>query len=519
MAQSSKHPTSRTAAKTVVLYMGWGEDAIFHREAVAPTERQVNELLRIFLQNGEAWLTRRDTSTPSSKPKTSLGASTLQNSTAIGQASSSLTLLQSLVEELSASNAEDVEAIVRMMSREEKEYYNSQPMESKAKIVERIVAIRRMEGFSIPLRFRVLASELPVELKRRIAQKLEKQQDVMASGDTVKYATWVEGLIALPLNAYVIPAAQPAAEIRQRLHDASDYLDNVIYGHKGAKQAILERLFQWICHPWVPQRPLGLQGCPGNGKSSLIREGLAVIMNRPYSFVALGGSFDSSYLLGHGYTYEGSVCGRIAETLTSARCMNPLIFFDEVDKCSGTPKGEEIVNVLVHLTDTTQSTHFRDRYFASVDLDLSRSLLVFAFNNASSVSPVLLDRMQVVATDAFDASSQMKILKQYLLPRVLKEYGQPVDFLSLSQEALQEAVQVCGQGGVRLLRSVLEQTVCKVSILHETASDAFMYPLRVGEIMKVGLKAYELRGGLLRLVDEAMAGKSERQAVPPGMYS
>lgn len=465
--------------------------------------------MRAFFLNASTWLATRDAAPAASSLPTAAVAP-----------APALALLQSLVEEASASSAADAEVALRTMSREEKDYYASQPADLKAKLVERILALRRIETFSVPLRFRVLASELPLDLKRRIALKLEKQQDGLASGDAVKYATWVEGLLALPLASYVIPSLQlPAGDLRARLQDAAAYLDSVIYGHRAAKQAILERLFQWIRYPWVPQRPLGLQGCPGNGKSSLIREGLAVIMNRPYSFVALGGSMDSSYLLGHQYTYEGSICGRVAEALTAAKCMNPLIFFDEVDKCSATPKGEEIVNVLVHLTDTTQSSHFRDRYFGAVDLDVSRALLVFAFNTPSAVSPVLLDRLQVVATDAFEPPEQLKILKEYLLPRVLQEYGRPADFLSLGGDALQEALQASSQGGVRLLRSVLEQTVCKVSILHETNFDDFMFPLRSGDVVRVGPGRYQLCSGLARLVSEAAAGKQDRHGPPPGMYA
>ena len=37
--------------------------------------------------------------------------------------------------------------------------------------------------------------------------------------------------------------------------------------------------------------------------------------------------------------------------------MNPVIYFDELDKISDT-KGEEIVGILTHLTDTTQNDKF-----------------------------------------------------------------------------------------------------------------------------------------------------------------
>ena len=39
--------------------------------------------------------------------------------------------------------------------------------------------------------------------------------------------------------------------------------------------------------------------------------------------------------------------------------MNPVIYFDELDKISDSPKGEEITGILTHLTDTTQNDKFR----------------------------------------------------------------------------------------------------------------------------------------------------------------
>ena len=35
--------------------------------------------------------------------------------------------------------------------------------------------------------------------------------------------------------------------------------------------------------------------------------------------------------------------------------MNPIIFMDELDKISNTEKGDDINNLLVHLTDFTQN--------------------------------------------------------------------------------------------------------------------------------------------------------------------
>ena len=64
--------------------------------------------------------------------------------------------------------------------------------------------------------------------------------------------------------------------------------------------------------------------------------------------------------------------------------MNPVIYFDELDKISDTPKGEEIT-YSTHLTDTSQNTKFHDKYFAELDFDLS-CLFIFSYNDESRVN-------------------------------------------------------------------------------------------------------------------------------------
>ena len=46
--------------------------------------------------------------------------------------------------------------------------------------------------------------------------------------------------------------------------------------------------------------------------------------------------------------------------------MNPVIYFDELDKVSDTAKGEEIINLLIHLTDFSQNDHFIDKYYNNI---------------------------------------------------------------------------------------------------------------------------------------------------------
>ena len=126
---------------------------------------------------------------------------------------------------------------------------------------------------------------------------------------------------------------------------------------------ILQVLGKWIKNPSSLGNVLALQGPMGNGKTTLVKEGIAKAINRPFAFIALGGASDSAFFDGHSYTYEGSHWGRIIDILIESKCMNPVIYFDELDKVSETHKGDEIIHLLTHLTDPSQNSLFQDNYF------------------------------------------------------------------------------------------------------------------------------------------------------------
>merc|ERR1712072_1497477 len=132
---------------------------------------------------------------------------------------------------------------------------------------------------------------------------------------------------------------------------------------------------------------------------------------------------NSEFMIGHDYTYEGAKCGRIVEILQECGTMDPVFYFDELDKLSDSPKGEEIANLLCHLTDTTQNDRFHDKYFSGIDFDLSKATFIFSYNDESKINPILLDRMIKIRTKGFDTKDKLSIAKDYLIPRVCESVG------------------------------------------------------------------------------------------------
>ena len=387
--------------------------------------------------------------------------------------------------------------ILKSLNKEEKAFFMAQNGTARAELAA-LFRENATANTGTPLRFRVLRSKLPSELKIKILLKLEKQNETVTAGDSMKYNTWVETLLSVPLGEILTPKMHDS--IQEAMSNAKEHLARVVYGHEKAKRAILERYHRWLVNPLAPHRPLALCGVPGNGKTTLIREGLSAIMGRPFALIALGGNADSSLLLGHGYTYEGSTPGRIIEHFIHSKCSNPIFYFDELDKCSSTPKGEEVINALVHFTDPAQSDCFRDRYIGCLDIDASHAFSVFSFNDASLISSVLLDRLQIVQTDSFDIKAQVQIASNHLVPQVLQERGLARDFVLFDQEALQDLAWKAENGGVRAIKSALEQCVDKVSLWADCGDDDFLKPLQPRDLRKTAT-GYEVKSHVHLLLD------------------
>ena len=200
--------------------------------------------------------------------------------------------------------------------------------------------------------------------------------------------------------------------------------------------------------------------------TSLIKNGIAKALQWPFQFNSLGGYSDASTYTGHQLVYESSHCGKIVNSLCAAKSMSLVLMFDEVDKISATAKGEEVQNLLVHLTDPVQNGEFEDKYLAGIPIDLSRVMFTFSANYMDRIDKVLLDRMNVVTLQGYNVKEKVAIAENYLLPAALKEVGL-CEKVGISKEVLQHVLeQYAGEEtGVRELKRCIEQIAQKVNML------------------------------------------------------
>ena len=276
-------------------------------------------------------------------------------------------------------------------------YFKSLKTTTKTELLDMLKTIKIKNNSHKPYLFRALESDMPIEVKAEVVRKVE----MAVNDDNNKLIAWIEALLKLPfgkLKKSNVKHSSSKKHIQTHFKDALKTMDKAIYGHSKAKNAILQIIAQNFSNPTGQSVVLGIQGPMGNGKTTLVEKGVSKVLNRPFIHISLGGAKDSSFLEGHDYTYIGSKWGKIADVLMKSEYMNPIFYFDELDKVSHTEKGDEIINVLMHLIDTSQNSKFEDKYFTGVNIDLSKATFIFSYNDSSLVSPILMDRITEIKT-------------------------------------------------------------------------------------------------------------------------
>tara|TARA_B100000401_G_scaffold70990_1_gene43289 strand:- start:1828 stop:4863 length:3036 start_codon:yes stop_codon:yes gene_type:complete len=272
--------------------------------------------------------------------------------------------------------------------------------------------------------------------------------------------------------------------IQNDIKNITEDLGNAIHGHDNAKRQIERIIAQWI-NGNNSGYCLGFEGPPGIGKTSLAKKGIAKCLKdenncpRPFSFIALGGSSNASTIDGHNYTYVGSTWGKIVDILMDSKCMNPIIFIDELDKVSKSEQGKEIIGVLTHLTDYTQNDGFQDKYFTGINLDLSKALFIFSYNDVNNIDKILLDRIHRIKFDIMTISDKIVIVKQFIFPELCERVGL-VNKLHIDDDTITYIIDsYTYEPGVRKLREILFEIVGEINVIALKNEEPLTFPMHI----------------------------------------
>lgn len=211
---------------------------------------------------------------------------------------------------------------------------------------------------------------------------------------------------------------------------SQEFLDNIekkleetVYGHSQAKKTLKELVGKWISNPKSSGSAIGLVGPPGVGKT-LFAKGISAALDIPFAQIALGGQNDGEILYGHGYTYSGSQPGMVVKKMIEAGSARCVLYFDELDKTAAKHgQTNEIMSILIHMTDPNMNSEFQDRFFQGINFPLNKVLMCFSYNDSALIDRILLDRLKKIPVEAYTTDEKIVIVKDFVMKEISETVG------------------------------------------------------------------------------------------------
>jgi len=336
------------------------------------------------------------------------------------------------------------------MNRSQKEYFLKEQLKA---IEEELGYHEGGEGIS-ELRERIAESGMP-EAVRKIALREHHRLSRMLplTPQAVVITEYLDWLIHMPW--------QQRTEDNLDLRHAARVLDEDHYGLDEPKQRILEYLAVKKLSSRLREPILCFVGPPGVGKTSLARS-VARALGRRFVRKSLGGVRDEAEIRGHRRTYVGAMPGRIIQSIRKAGVCNPVFLLDEIDKMGQDARGDP-ASALLEVLDPDENHTFSDHYL-EVEYDLSEVLFICTANVASSIPPVLMDRLEVIELSGYTLDEKVHIAELHLLPRELADHGLTEADVTLERPVVQAVIErYTREAGVRNLRKHLAAILRKIA--------------------------------------------------------
>ena len=150
-------------------------------------------------------------------------------------------------------NFMEIEENLELDEDENINYFHKLEKEKKESLLTEINKINEINGLNMPLKFKILNSDMDLNTKAIAIRNIEKLNEMDSStGEYAKMDKWINGLISIPFNKYVsLPVSNENTidEKRDFIVNTKSVLDKSIYGHSDAKTHILQVIGKWIKNP------------------------------------------------------------------------------------------------------------------------------------------------------------------------------------------------------------------------------------------------------------------------------
>jgi len=372
------------------------------------------------------------------------------------------------------------EALVKLLPIYKKEYKHNMKHRTKLKELEKRINI--LDDISLwPSKIVSLpTSESNKEsiFKKYIELKGMSREDEeygrlerwMKTALTLPYDTLTQG--SLPISKTT--DAIQNEELTNYLTNVKKRLDERLYGMVDVKEQILLFLHMKLRNPSLKGCCLGLIGVPGCGKTTIARC-LSEVLQFPFQQISFGGVSNSEFIKGYHYTYVGSRPGEIVNCMMRMKTSNGILFFDEYDKVTQNP---DIISTLLHITDFSQNSSFRDNYLCDLEVDLSRLWFIYSMNELPENS-ALRDRIFPIFIDGYGVKDKVRIIVDYLFPKHLENVGLKTTDVIVSDDVATHIIHKSqvdmNDKGIRTIEKAVKDITHKLSfvLVHQSNGSEF----------------------------------------------
>lgn len=234
--------------------------------------------------------------------------------------------------------------------------------------------------------------------------------------------------------------------------EAKKILDHELYGMEKVKQRIIETIIQINRTHTLPAYGLLIAGPAGTGKSQ-VAYAVAKILKLSWTTLDMSSINDPEQLTGSSRVYANAKPGLIMEAFERAGESKLVFIINELDKANEGKGNGNPADVLLTLLD---NLGFTDNYMECM-IPTDGVYPIATANDLSKISAPIMSRFAVIEIPDYTAEEKKIIFSRFSLPKILKRMSMSDDEVTLTDDALDEVVNICsGSSGIRDVEQAAE---------------------------------------------------------------
>lgn len=244
---------------------------------------------------------------------------------------------------------------------------------------------------------------------------------------------------ALRITTNILKKEIPHTDIAEIYQE----LDRTHYGLDGVKNAVCRDILSHSLAKTSKVKAIVLSGCAGVGKTSIARA-VAKAMKRSFVKISLNGVSSAELLKGHSKVHAGLIARNLAKEEVCS--YSPVVLLDEVDKMVVRNEQNNPNFALYDILDSDNGGFYEE--FLECVFPTEDILFILTCNDISKLSPIILDRCEVIEVGGYSRKQKKTIIQSYVIPKIAERYQ--ISKIQMSDEVLNTLLDdYCISTGVR----------------------------------------------------------------------